>query len=488
MTTPGLPSPISDEMKSAGFLVDNELSASMKRCGLKAAALRSGFSKRSGHEAPLILFALLIWPLLLLRSVKMFCEKSLEGFVSACDDTLYDLLKRENLDWRGLQWSAAKKTIRDNHLESETIAVLVADDTVKCRRGKKMEGVSYHFDHLQSRTVKGQQVLTLGFACESGFVPLDEQIYVSKKGVKGLNREFEDGRSHAARRWSESAKSKIDILCDMLGRAKRHGIKAGFFAADSWFGCRKVIRKTLDCGLTPVLRMKRGNLKYWLDDYEYTADELCATFVKGRMKKLKGLPRKALMVPVVLDLSEDEKKPELRIVNLLFVRGIDPDQGKKDWALFLCTDLGMSAEEILEVYVLRWGIEVYFKEAKQNLGLLREQTRSFASHTASIHLTALRYLLLLNAVLKRGCMGFGETRDDISTKLQALSFARLLWEIFRAVIGGASEKLKIRFGEAVIDKILALIDCEVNEFLEKALQLDTDYMTAEAQALKTGGF
>ncbi len=43
---------------------------------------------------------------------------------------------------------------------------------------------------------------------------------------------------------------------------------------------------------------------------------------------------------------------------------------------------------MLEIYALRWGIEVYFKECKQHLGLLKEQTITFASHIASISLTA----------------------------------------------------------------------------------------------------
>ena len=36
----------------------------------------------------------------------------------------------------------------------------------------------------------------------------------------------------------------------------------------------------------------------------------------------------------------------------------------------LTTDPQMSMIRILEVYALRWGIEVYFKEAKQHLGFL----------------------------------------------------------------------------------------------------------------------
>jgi len=38
---------------------------------------------------------------------------------------------------------------------------------------------------------------------------------------------------------------------------------------------------------------------------------------------------------------------------------------KSDWALFLSTDSELRDERLLEIYALRWGIEVYFKEAKQ---------------------------------------------------------------------------------------------------------------------------
>ena len=90
---------------------------------------------------------------------------------------------------------------------------------------------------------------------------------------------------------------------------------------------------------------------------------------------------------------------------MLFVRGVkepgEPEVGKKDWALFLTTDSQFSMCRMLEVYSLRWGIEVYFKEAKQHFGFLAEQTVTFASHTASIHLAAIHYLMLVHAKLAR---------------------------------------------------------------------------------------
>jgi hypothetical protein len=45
---------------------------------------------------------------------------------------------------------------------------------------------------------------------------------------------------------------------------------------------------------------------------------------------------------------------------------------------------------ILEVYSLRWSSEVSFKEIKQNLGCLKEQSGRYQLAYASVHLAALR--------------------------------------------------------------------------------------------------
>jgi IS4 transposase len=40
----------------------------------------------------------------------------------------------------------------------------------------------------------------------------------------------------------------------------------------------------------------------------------------------------------------------------------------------LSIDVNLEAAKVLEIYALRWGVEVYFKEAKQHLGFLKEQS------------------------------------------------------------------------------------------------------------------
>ena len=96
----------------------------------------------------------------------------------------------------------------------------------------------------------------------------------------------------------------------------------------------------------------------------------------------------------------------------------------------------MSATEILEIYSLRWGIEVYFNEIKQHLGFLKEQSGDYAVHYASIHLCAIRYMLIADRMMTSGT-AFGKIRNRITGQLEMLTFARLLWELFKALIHGA---------------------------------------------------
>jgi hypothetical protein len=127
--------------------------------------------------------------------------------------------------------------------------------------------------------------------------------------------------------------------------------------------------------------------------------------------------------------------------------------------------------KMLEIYALRWGIEVYFKEAKQHLGFLKEQTATFASHTASIHLCAIRYLILVHNKLEYQHAHIGGIRSNIQDQLDSLSFAARLWQIFRAIISGALSDLQEVLGCSA-GAVMQTIDERVNEFFTRSLQLD----------------
>jgi hypothetical protein len=186
------------------------------------------------------------------------------------------------------------------------------------------------------------------------------------------------------------------------------------------------------------------------------------------------LPYQCQYLNVELSLESDGEVQWIP-VRLLFVRGVSQDAdspaGAKSWALFLSTDRSLAPAAILESYALRWSIEVYFKEAKQSLGLLWEQTETFASHLASIHLTAVRYCLLAFGSIQGAGSRVCEVRTGVSAQLSELDFAKRLWGAFRALIAEAVDGLQETLGPAGA-LVMSAIDERVQRFFVQALQLD----------------
>ncbi len=484
-----LPPLIGAVITDSKHYIDNLFADTWKKLKLNSLIKSAGFTKRSGIEITEAVFLLLLWKWLNMSSIAMFSKKALGTFSMARKDVMYDLLKREEINWRVLNSQTAKAVYQQNKLIGSRIKAFVLDDSIKTRCGKKMEGVSSHFDHVTGRHVMGQQVLTLGLATEEAFLPLDSQIYVSQVKAQELINPHKDGRSVVGKRYSEATtQTKPEMSANMMKRAIRSGMEADYVLADAWFGTKPMIRTALELDLCAILRMKKSRMKYRAvvggrKKQLLNAQELYTYAVKREWKKVRGMPWKAVVLDVELDLAEkDEKKPRWQPVRLLFVRGLkepgEAEVGKKDWALFLTTDIQLSMSKMLETYALRWGIEVYFKEAKQHLGFLQEQTITFASHTASIHLCAIRYLMLVHNKLEDQDSRIGDIRSEIQDQLDSLSFAGQLWQIFRAIISGTLNELRATLSCSV-DTVMLAIDKRVHEFFVRSLQLDSFTMQLE---------
>jgi len=129
-------------------------------------------------------------------------------------------------------------------------------------------------------------------------------------------------------------------------------------------------------------------------------------------------------------------------VRLLFVRamveGDKPTLGKHDWAVFLTTDRTLAPQRMLELYAMRWAIEVYFKEVKQHLGFTKEQGTHYASYIASMHLAAIRFCLLPTTKHQHQASNLPEMRRQLCANISHIDFASRMWQFFRALISGGS--------------------------------------------------
>ena len=482
--------PLSDALSQPLTFTDTELAEGIQQHSLAGVLAAAISRKRRCDGEPLanLLCALLVWPLLKVKSLHCFCAELcqiLAGQVSV----LYDFLGREDIHWRGLASELARRVYQGNDLGPPSQRAFVVDDTSQARAGRKVEGTSCYFDHTEGRTRKGHQVLHLGLAAEKGFLPLEAQIVMGEKCrvEKPKDKPFQDQRSAAARDMRRAGEStKHGLFRDMLHRALRAGFRAAFVLADAWFGCKENIACCLENQLSAIFQMKRGLLAYRYRGGDYTLYQLYG-MVQRRMRPANRRARfKTVSLVVSLNLQTAPRQParwvEVRLVFSAPVRAASADT----WVVFLCTDAKLSEAKILEVYSLRWSIEVYFKEIKQNLGFLKEQSGRYQLAYASVHLAALRYLLLFEAMLRQGRLSYGEIRDRQSGRLQTLTYAALLWQLFRCLIEGALDGLVRDLGRKLVKKILAAIDQSVESFLNQALQISSQQVAVQLKAEELG--
>ena len=67
---------------------------------------------------------------------------------------------------------------------------------------------------------------------------------------------------------------------------------------------------------------------------------------------------------------------------------------KGKWRVFITTDTSLSFIKMIEIHQIRWTVEVYFKEAKQLLGLGRCQSNDFDAQIADATITMIQHILL----------------------------------------------------------------------------------------------
>lgn len=173
-----------------------------------------------------------------------------------------------------------------------------------------------------------------------------------------------------------------------LERLNNGGLSIGSCAlwVDAWFGTQAMIRLTQETSLVPVLRMKLNKMKYRLNEtalgeavtQDFDIQALYRHRIRKNWEPIRGQKYPAKAVDVELNLAEPKEPEQWVKVRWLFVRGNAAETqtpvGKHDWAVFLTTDTALSPAEILELYSLRWATPVYYKQAKQHLGFLKEQS------------------------------------------------------------------------------------------------------------------
>jgi hypothetical protein len=329
-------------------------------------------------------------------------EKSV---IAGSVDAVYRFMRSSYINWSTFLINVAIGVCAwVDSLTSETrLAALVVDDTLLHRPfSKKLELVSRVFDHTDRKYKRGFRSLFIGWTDGATFLPVAFRHMSSsdKKNRYCESSDKTDNRTCGGRAKKEAVTKSLDVVLRMLKDAKRYGIPAKHVLFDSWFTHPTFVMSILEIGFHSIGRLKNSRTRYWLGEQPYTLKELYDT-----SKKRRGRSKYLLSVVVTIKNSSGETT-EARVV---YVR----DRGKKKkWIAFLCTDLELSEEQIIELYGKRWSIEVFFKTCKQYLRFTGEfQQLSYEAITAHTSIVALRYMIF--AVEQRQNVDLRRTPGDL---------------------------------------------------------------------------
>ena len=259
--------------------------------------------------------------------------------------------------------------------------VLLIDETLERRRGKKIKAKGYYRDAVrssQSQVVKAMglkwQVMALSvklpFMSRALALPFLSVLEPSKKCDEAKKRRHKTSLKWASqmvlqvRRWAGKARSLI-----LVGDG---GYAAGQLALDC-----------ICAGVTLVSRLKMNAALFDFPD-EKRPGQRGPTAQKGvklknfkQMLPLEGLPWKEMEV-----VGYGGEKRIARVLSNTCMWGADgatpipirwilvaDPTGKLDPLPLMSTDPLMTPERMIELFVDRWGLEVTFEETREHLGV-----------------------------------------------------------------------------------------------------------------------
>lgn len=257
---------------------------------------------------------------------------------------------------------------------------------------------------------------------------------LSRKEKKQQFKKNRQSGSCGETRKKEADESKINIFITMIKRAVKNGFVPDYVLTDTWFFCQellKAVHKLSSKGVKLLSMAKMGNTTYTLVSKQQTlnAHSLLKIFMH-KAKYSRKLKAHYIKIPVTLS--------GIRI-NLFFVK-----IGQRGtWRLLVTNDLSLEFIQVMEIYQLRWSIEVFFKECKQYLNLGGSCSSDFDGQIADATLCMIQHIMLTFFKRMNYQQSFGELFKQVSNETMECTLAEKLWELFLDTINVMGEILQL---------------------------------------------
>ncbi|MBA3901220.1 MAG: transposase [Bacteroidetes bacterium] len=456
-------SEIEDKFKNTDSLSSTFLRL-LKGFRLAGISKELGLTKSKGYDSKDLFQVLFLLPFIGILNIRSLCFSGYSSELSAKKDAFYEFMNNPKINWRKIVHQFSKQFIRivkqksiNGDQENLLPKCLIVDDSTLEKTGRKIELIGKVFDHCSNTYKLGMKLLTVGFWDGKSFLPLDFSIHNEQgknqnRGLKSkdLKSQFTKKRAQetpGAIRISELSKSKIEMAVSMIKSAIKIGFAPKYVLADSWFITDDFIKqvgglKSKTEGQCHVIGLMKANRIVVFNGRNVKAELL-------PVMKHKKVQKNRKFKCCYIALNVDYKGSELKI---FFVKM----KGQTSWKMLITTDKTLSFSKAMKYYQIRWSIEVFFKDAKQNLYLGKCQSNDFDAHIASISICFMNYTLLALSKRFESYETLGQMFREIKDQLLEDTLIIKLWNFFIEVF----------------TNLLADLGVDWETFMEKFIQTD----------------
>lgn len=268
------------------------------------------------------------------------------------------------------------------HLGSKREGLIILDDSVTVKTGKKMEKANYHRSGVTKRKEWGHCFVDTLYA-----EPDSEVVYPIKIGSY-LRKVDADEQN--------IFKTKREIALEQIDFAIKNGVEASTVMADAWYYSDELVRELKTRNLKYFLgvktstkvsidRQKRISIENYLEalqekDFSKHKFKNGTYFLHSKDVSIRGDGKETLLISFK---QEEENNIKCYVTN------------HHGWDNF----------KYMKVLLKRWSIECFHRDTKQHLGLEEYQVRKYRGMQAvALAILAAYTLLILNkapALLKK---------------------------------------------------------------------------------------
>lgn len=296
------------------------------------------------------------------------CQTSATGFSRLVDgsishDNVTRFLAQSDFTSKTL-WLNVKSLVR---LHEDSEACLVFDDTiVEKPYTDENDLVCWHYDHSKGRSVKGINALTAFYVSQK-----DERLESLRVpvGFELVEKPVIACEIESRKEIRKSAKTKNEMLRDMISISISNQLIFKYVLADSWFASVENMTFIAEKNKCFIFDMKSNRLAILVSDSAHKPNK------NGAWTSIDTLDIPA-NTPVQVWLKD------LSFPVLLVKQVFKNEDGSLQGCRFLVSnDLSLSYNDFATIYKKRWSVEEYHKSLKQNASLAKSPTRTIKTQS-----------------------------------------------------------------------------------------------------------